>query len=419
MTWTKKIYATNQHQNPCRLCRNHVYLWNPMLKKRFFAILGISIFLSLSVTWMGMQQTLSYDIGIQYEKLCTWDCLLYAEIAETGYHFTLPPLPHWHSNVSFFPTFPISARAVHLSTGLSGKDSVLIISQIFAVAFWLLFFLILESWNVDFFITGALTIGILAQPASFFLVTGYSESMFLSGLLAMIYFHQKRKPLASGISAFFMSASRIVGLPLAIYPLISKVCQAGLDPRKWKNPLRPVYASVIGAMGAGLFFFYCYLKWGFADLYMQNQKEGWGIVPDYFALFHWDRWNFATRYDFWSTYSIPVLIVAFALIEALAYFRFKDRRFNERLPIYFCILAMDYINISGLIVRWFYSMVRYVFPCVVLFSLCAAHLSKAFPKLPTAVSAVLFVLWTFMMGALFYNVELPHYIDYVRYIWFA
>ena len=120
-----------------------------------------------------------------------------------------------------------------------------------------------------------------------------------------------------------------------------------------------------------------------------------------------------------STYSIPIFIAVFAAVEALAYFRFKDRRISERLPIYFCILAMDYINISGLITRWFYSMVRYVFPCVVLFGICAAHLSKAFPKLPPAVSIALFVVWTGIMGMLFYNVQLPHYIDYVRYVWFA
>jgi hypothetical protein len=390
-----------------------------MLKKKFFTILSVSIFLSLSMTWLGMQNTRSYDFATEYQRLCTWDCLLYSEIADKGYHFTLPPLPHFHSNVSFFPSFPLTARAVHLTTALTGKTSVLIISQIFAVIFWMFFFLLMDTWNVNFWFVAALTISLLSQPASFFLVTGYSESMFLTGLLAMIYYQQRKQPLPTALSAFMMSGSRIVGLPLAVYPLVSKISQAGWDIRKWKNPLRPFAVSAIGASGAGLFFLYCYIRWGYADLYMQNQKEGWGIVPDYLALIHWDHWNFSTNYNRWSAYSIPLLIAFFAATEMLAYFRFKDRRIGERLPIYFCILAMDYINISGLITRWFYSMIRYIFPCVVLFALCAAHLSKAFPRMPKAVAIALFVGWGFVMGALFYHVELPHYIDYVRYIWFA
>jgi hypothetical protein len=392
-----------------------------MLKRKFFTILGISALLTLSMSWLGMQNTRSYNIGEQYQRLCTWDCLLYAEIADNGYHFTLPPRPHWHSNVSFFPSFPLTARAVHLTAGLSGKTSVLAISQIFSVVFWALFFLILDMWGTDLLLASALTITILAQPASFFLVTGYSESMFLSGILAMIYFYQKKKPLLSGVSAFVMSGSRIVGLPLALYPLVSGVIKNHRNLKKWRENPRsyPIIASAIGISGAGLFFLYCYIKWGYADLYMQNQKEGWGIVPDYLPLIHWSRWNFSTDYDRWSTYSIAILIGVFGLAEVMAYFRFKDRRIQERLPIYFCILAMDYINVSGLIVRWFYSMVRYVFPCVVLFSLSAAHLSKAFPKLPRSIAISLFIGWTIAMAVLFYDVELPHYIDYVHYVWFA
>jgi hypothetical protein len=386
-----------------------------VFKRKFLAILGISILLTSVVAWLGTTVPSGYYFETRYPKLCTWDCLLYAEIAENGYHFTLPPLPHWHSNVSFFPTFPLSARAVHLTTGLSGRLSVLIVSQIFAVVFWFLFFLILDFWQVNLFVTCALTLTILAQPAAFFLVTGYSESMFLSAMLAMIYFLERKKTLSSGVSAFVMSGSRIVGLPLAIYPLLACAAQAGFK----KIDFKPWIASFIGTLGAGLFFFYCYLKWGYADLYMQNQKEGWGIVPNYFAILHWSTLRFSTAYDFWSTISIPVLLFVFAAAEALAYFRFKDRRISQRLPLYFCILAMDYINISGLVSRWFYSMIRYVFPCVVLFSLCAAHLSKAFPRLPAPVTVGLFIAWGYVMGVLFFDVELTHYIDYMRYVWFA
>src|SRR5206468_12260121 len=34
-----------------------------------------------------------------------------------------------------------------------------------------------------------------------------------------------------------------------------------------------------------LFFVYCQLRWGHWDIYMLTQATGWGITPDYLAVF--------------------------------------------------------------------------------------------------------------------------------------
>src|SRR5260370_33619141 len=50
--------------------------------------------------------------------------------------------------------------------------------------------------------------------------------------------------------------------------------------------------TLVASFGAVGFFTYSQLRWGHWDLYMLTQAAGWGIVPDYFAVFKPDsyRW---------------------------------------------------------------------------------------------------------------------------------
>src|SRR5205085_9681747 len=106
------------------------------------------------------------------------------------------------------------------------ETALLIAAQLAAWGFWTYFFLFCKRWNVSptlrFF--GALSI--LAHPAAFFLIAGYSESLFLMALLGFIYCNGAENFSAkiwSSLHGLLMSATRVVGVACAAYPVLGMV----------------------------------------------------------------------------------------------------------------------------------------------------------------------------------------------------
>src|SRR5262249_38816955 len=89
---------------------------------------------------------------------------------------------------------------------------------------------------------------------------------------------------------FVMSATRIVGVVCAAFPLVRAAFQTGwrglLEPRLWFHKKKPAIAmTLVASVGALGFFTYSQLRWSHWDIYMLTQAAGWGIVPDYLAVF--------------------------------------------------------------------------------------------------------------------------------------
>ena len=129
------------------------------------------------------------------------------------------------SNTGFFPAYPALAWILHRALDLEAEDALLITAQAAALGFWIYFFLFGERWNLPFSwqLLGALAI--LAHPAAFFLITAYSESLFLMALIGFLYWsgaETRRGRVLAAIHGIVMSATRIVGLPCALAPLIKK-----------------------------------------------------------------------------------------------------------------------------------------------------------------------------------------------------
>src|SRR5262249_20340493 len=150
------------------------------------------------------------------------------------------------------------------------------------------FFLFCErgklSGTLSFF--GALVI--VAHPAAFFLIAGYSESLFLFALLGFIYWSGAGGRVAiiwAALHGMITPAARIVGIPCAAFPVIREVFTKGWmalrDPRRWLQDYGGAIAVTIAAtFGAVAFFLYCQVRWGRWDMYMLPQEAGWSIEPD-------------------------------------------------------------------------------------------------------------------------------------------
>ncbi|PYI76860.1 MAG: hypothetical protein DMF04_07690, partial [Verrucomicrobia bacterium] len=99
-----------------------------------------------------------------------------------------------------------------------------------------------------------------------------------------------RGKILAAIHGIVMSATRIVGLPCALAPVAKRIWELGwrklTDVRNWFANYGPsVLLSAIAMLGGLGFLVYCQFRWGHWDIYMLTQRFGWGIEPDYLAVF--------------------------------------------------------------------------------------------------------------------------------------
>ncbi len=341
----------------------------------------------------------------RYTTLVQHDSYWFANIIDRGYQTILPPIQHKMmevSNVAFFPAFPVIAGALHHWAGLNTYDALLVTAQVAAWGFWSYFFLFCERWNLSpllqFFGAGA----VLAHPTAFFLVAGYSESLFLMGLLGFLYWTAAEGRAAKFLAAAHgvgMSATRIVGIPCALYPVVRAICKGGWarlrDVRRWvREYATAVIVAGAAMMGAIGFFVYCLLRWGRWDLYMLTQQAGWDIRPDYLAVFKPEsyRWLLPPLDDptQWSQMTMTVgalLFVAVAVCELLPAIR-RQTNWQARAGLYFIAFITYYIAVSGVASVQMESMMRYQFCAHVLIVLALLHFLRQFPTPSVPVRAL-------------------------------
>jgi hypothetical protein len=335
-------------------------------------------------------------LSFRYDSLVQHDSYWFANIVDRGYETTVPPVTHKMmevSNVAFFPAYPAIAAILHYGGQLSIYNALLITAQAAAWGFWSYFFLFCDRWNISpllqFF--GALTI--VAHPAAFFLVAGYSESLFMMGLFGFMFWSTakgKGTRALAVLHGFLMSATRIVGIPCAGYPVVQAALQngwrglanvGGTVKRSWPSVLVMLGAT----LGAGAFFVYCLVRWGRWDMYMLTQQSGWAIIPDYLAVFRPSsyRWlvpalNNPTEASQLTMTIGGLLLLGTVLCEVLPAVR---RRFGwtTRVGFYFCAAVIYYICVSGVASVEMESMLRYEFCVHALIVLAILHFLHQLP----------------------------------------
>src|SRR5213083_2537443 len=232
----------------------------------------------------------------RYSTLLQHDSYWFMNIVDRGYQTIVPPADHKVmevSNVAFFPAYPAIAALFRYGLNIDTGTALLITAQLAAWGFWIYFFLFCERWNISpaLQICGALLI--VTHPAAFFLIAAYSEALFLMALLGFIYWSTAQGRYAkfcAAIHGIVMSATRIVGIVCAAFPLVRSVFQSGwrrlIEPGPWFRKEKPAIAmTLVSSFGAIGFFTYSQLRWGHWDIYMLTQAAGWGIAPDYLAVF--------------------------------------------------------------------------------------------------------------------------------------
>ena len=343
-------------------------------------------------------------IADRYSALVQHDSYWFMNIVDRGYQTVLPPIDHKVmevSNVAFFPAYPAIAASIRKIFNISTGAALLITAQLAACGFWAYCFLFWKRWKVAPSLQICGTLLVLANPAAFFLIAGYSESLFLMALLGFIYWStaegRTAKVLAS-LHGVIMSATRIVGIVCAGFPVVRSVFQTGWrglrNPVNWLRENRAaVGLTFVAACGGIAFFVLCQLRWGHWDLYMRTQAAGWGIVPDYLAVVRPEsyRWlvpalNDPTEMSQLSMTLGAVLLVAIAICELIPPIR-RKAGLPVRAGIYFCAVTIYYLSVSGVACVDMESMLRYEFSVYALIVLAFMNFLRQFRMPPMWVRA--------------------------------
>jgi hypothetical protein len=340
----------------------------------------------------------------RYSALVQHDSYWFMNIIDRGYQTIVPPIDHKVmevSNVAFFPAYPAIAALLRNAFNISTGTSLLITAQLAAWGFWTYFFLFCRRWKVARSLQICGTLLILANPAAFFLIAAYSESLFLMALLGFIYWSAAEGRTARVLAAMHgvvTSATRIVGIVCAAFPLVRTGFQTGwrgfLKPRKWfRENLAAVGLTFVAACGGILFFVYSQLRWGHWDLYMRTQAAGWGVVPDYLAVVRPEsyRWlvpalNNPTEMSQLSMTLGAVLLVAIVICELVPAIR-RRAGLPVRAGIYFCAATIYYLSVSGVACVDMESMLRYEFSAYALIVLALLNFLRQFRTPPIWVRA--------------------------------
>ena len=343
-------------------------------------------------------------IADRYSALVQHDSYWFMNIVDRGYQTVLPPIDHKVmevSNVAFFPAYPAIAASIRKIFNISTGAALLITAQLAACGFWAYCFLFWKRWKVAPSLQICGTLLVLANPAAFFLIAGYSESLFLMALLGFIYWStaegRTAKVLAS-LHGVIMSATRIVGIVCAGFPVVRSVFQTGWrglrNPLNWLRENRAaVGLTFVAACGGIAFFVLCQLRWGHWDLYMRTQAAGWGIVPDYLAVVRPEsyRWlvpalNDPTEMSQLSMTLGAVLLLAIAICELIPPIR-RKAGLPLRAGIYFCAVTIYYLSVSGVACVDMESMLRYEFSVYALIVLAFMNFLRQFRMPPMWVRA--------------------------------
>ena len=129
-------------------------------------------------------------VSYRYDTLVQHDSFWFANIIDRGYATTVPPVTHKMmevSNVAFFPAYPALAAILHYGAQLSIYNALLVTAQAAAWGFWSYFFLFCARWKVSPLLQFFAALAVAAHPAAFFLVAGYSESLFMMGLFGFMF----------------------------------------------------------------------------------------------------------------------------------------------------------------------------------------------------------------------------------------
>jgi hypothetical protein len=389
-----------------------------MVTRHFFRRIAPFAFFLILAAWIAAKVAYSFpDEFPALHLLCKWDCGWYESIARQGYLSPIPPLfqDSEHSNVAFFPAYPLLGRAVAFIFQIPLVAALPLGSILCAILVSVAIARLLADETRG---SRILRYAILvAYPASFYLFVSYSESLYLSAMLggtAILLAYAKKSDvlerntrmkraaefLLLALAGVSIGATRLTGFVIPSFLALGALLFAWRNrnpeaPREgallslFRAPFSRRAALFLGAAGAGsaAFFTFCYFQFGVWNLYFWQVAIGWykefspykallllvhhpfGPSLDYAVL------TGETRHLSWMLITTLFFVSIYACVRAWATgrraIREADRATVLRCALVFAAFAHFFIVVSGDVGAWdmWGNGLRYPMPTAYLLTL--------------------------------------------------
>ena len=204
-------------------------------------------------------------VGVSWQ----WDGEWFFGIITDGYSWN----PEAHSNVAFFPLFPMLVRvAAAVLPGSVLTAGVMLNHVVFFAALVAVWFY--AEGRAGARVAGRTVLLLSIFPTAFFFSAAYSEPVFLLACAAALTFMHRGNFVLAGIAGMFASAARPAGLLLAIpyLVLVWRSRDGEWSRRDWLTKLAPV--ALVG-IGIGLYAVYLGVQFG-EPLAFSKAQQAWG-----------------------------------------------------------------------------------------------------------------------------------------------
>ena len=252
---------------------------------KWVPVVAASVAIRIAVLVVGLVATVTIDTAIPEHRQPTelalrelpnrWDTGWYISIASRGYTYRGTGEIKDH-NVAFFPAYPLAvgtvARVLRIPRTPAGWAWVGVVLSILAFAVASIYLHRLASpYGAD---VAALTVALVAAyPFALFFGAVYTESFFLLGCAAALWYASQQRVVGTFLWGVFTGLVRPNGFLLALPLLVMSVATARRDavPRS-----RLLWIAAVGPIvGHGMYATYLWSISGDPFLWVSAQK-GWG-----------------------------------------------------------------------------------------------------------------------------------------------
>lgn len=227
-----------------------------------------------------------------------FDAIEYLEIIRRGYSYD----PNEKSLVAYFPAYPLLSRRVCLATGLLPADAALVVTHTaLLVTFVLLARYVRTRWPEALAGQRGLVLAFFGLwPLGLFFRIPYAESLFVCGVVAVLYGMTRGWPLAFlAVLTGFVTAVRPVGVALTAAFVWYVLTRPRI--RTWVKSGQVLLLAPLASWGLLAYMAYQWMAFGTPWAFAQTQ-EHWHFLTPQDRSWQAKFWSLATLEPIWGVY---------------------------------------------------------------------------------------------------------------------
>ena len=304
-------------------------------------------------------------------RLAGFDGVYYVTIAQNGYVFG--------GTQAFFPLYPLLMAAL-AKVGINPVAAGLAISSVAGFVFLDYFYRLVAAWSSPRVAWVAIAT-VLASPVAFYLVSVYTESLFLALFAWALWSYRREHYWTAALGCALLSATRIVGVCLPTVLILREMYLFFKQSKtfciqniyKYRQNLYNIAILCLGF--SGLFVYMGYLGWRFGDplLFMSVQSSfGSGRETAQLVLLPQVLWRYGKMLVGGLPYNLKSYAIVQELVISLLYLAgllaIVYRNFKAKKAVFPRVLLVwsIFIYLIPPLTGNLSSMPRYLLPCLIV-----------------------------------------------------